>query len=66
MVKSKLPRFRTASEFEALSDEDKERVYQYFDRMSSEELRAKSKPLNARERARWRKLIGKGRKLKAK
>lgn len=39
--------------FLALSPEEKERVWQEIDQMTSEELLAKSRPLTKAERAQW-------------
>jgi len=58
--KKRTARFETASEFEALSDADKERIYQEIDGQSTEELLAKSTPLDARDRERQRKFMRKG------
>ena len=41
-------------EFIDLPDEEKERIYQEIDRQSPEELLARSRPLNTKERALWR------------
>jgi hypothetical protein len=46
----------TASKFIALPDSEKERIYQEIDSMTPEELYAKSRPLNAKERAEWREI----------
>ena len=40
--------------FEALSDEEKERVWRKLDRRTTAQLRAASRPLNAEERKLWR------------
>jgi hypothetical protein len=58
-------------EFESLPDAEKERIWQELDRMTTEELDAKSRPLNAAERRLWRRFkrkvgrpkIGKGVKV---
>jgi hypothetical protein len=58
-------------QFESLPDGEKERVWQELDRMTTEELDAKSRPLNAGERRLWRQFkrkvgrpkIGKGVKV---
>jgi hypothetical protein len=39
--------------FDALSAEDKERIYQEIDRMTPDEMEARSKPLTAAQRAKW-------------
>jgi|SRR6185312_5743293 len=67
MAKQKDP----IEEFESLPDAQKERIWQELDRMTPQELEAKSRPLNAGERAVWRKFkrkvgrprIGKGVKI---
>ena len=50
-------------EFIDLPDEEKDRIYQEIDRQSPEELLARSRPLNARERALWRKFQARSRFL---
>lgn len=57
-------------EFIALPDSEKERIYQEIEAETPEEMLARSRPLNARERAQWRRFkskigrpkIGKGAK----
>jgi hypothetical protein len=39
--------------FEALSDARKRRVWQELDGLTSEQIRARSRPLNAAERKTW-------------
>ncbi|HWE02672.1 MAG TPA: hypothetical protein VG326_09710 [Tepidisphaeraceae bacterium] len=60
--KAKTVQFKTASEFESLSDIEKERIYRELDGQSTDELLAQSTPLNAKHRERQRKfpLKGKG------
>lgn len=61
----------TGEAFDALPDSEKERVYQEIDRASPGQLLAESRPLNARDRAVWRRIkrrlgrpkIGKGVKV---
>jgi hypothetical protein len=48
-------------EFIALPDAEKERIYQEIDAESPEESLARSRPLNARERAQWRRFRALGR-----
>ena len=43
----------TAEDFEALPDAQKEAIWRDIDRKSNAELRAESRPLNARERRQW-------------
>jgi hypothetical protein len=50
----------TASQFEAMSDAEKERIYQEIDREDPAEQIARSTPLTARDRARWEKFKRKG------
>lgn len=45
----------TASEFIVLPDSQKERIYQEIERESPAQRRARSTPLTARDRARWKK-----------
>jgi len=40
--------------FEALPDSKKEQIWQEIDRLTPEQLRARSRPLNAAERKVWR------------
>ena len=40
--------------FEALPDAKKEQIWQEIDRLTPEQLRARSRPLNAAERKLWR------------
>ena len=59
------------AEFDALSDAQKERVWQEIDRMTPREIHAKSRPLNRAERKLWNRFkkktgrprIGKGVKI---
>jgi hypothetical protein len=61
----------TASDFVALSNAEKERIFQDIEKQDPSERLAQSRPLNARERARWqpfkkkmgRPRVGKGAKL---
>ncbi len=46
----------TASEFMALPDAERNRIHAELDAMSDEELRAKSRPLTAKQLAEWKKL----------
>ena len=46
----------TTSKFLALSDAEKERIYQEIDGKTTEQLIAESKPLTPAQRARWRKV----------
>jgi hypothetical protein len=48
-------------EFIALPDAEKERIYQEIENESTEHMLARSRPLNARERAQWRRFQAKGR-----
>jgi hypothetical protein len=50
---SKSKRLMTGEEFDALPDSEKERIWQEIDRMTPEEIAAKSRPLNKQERAQW-------------
>src|SRR5579863_8337245 len=58
-------------QFESLPDDEKERIWRELDRMSPEEIEAKSRPLNSGERKLWRRFkrkvgrpkIGKGVKV---
>src|SRR5690348_2458398 len=50
-------------EFIALPDAEKERIYQEIENESTESMLARSRPLNARERAQWRRFKAKGRKV---
>ncbi len=52
--------FETASEFEALPDKEKQRIYQELDAQSPEERMAQSTPLTAKDRERHRKFMLKG------
>jgi hypothetical protein len=52
---SKSKHVMTGRDFDALSDAEKERIWQEIDRMSPEELAEKSRPLNKQERALWAK-----------
>src|SRR5689334_9537737 len=57
--------------FEALPDSEKERIWQELDALTPEQLKARSRPLNAAERKLWRRFkrkvgrpkIGKGVKI---
>ena len=57
--------------FEALPDEEKERIWRELDSMTPEQIRARSRPLNAEERKLWQRFkrkvgrpkIGKGVKI---
>ncbi|MDB5299826.1 MAG: hypothetical protein JWO87_1489 [Phycisphaerales bacterium] len=61
----------TASDFVALSNAEKERIFQDIEKQDSSERLAQSRPFNARERARWQRFkkkmgrprVGKGAKL---
>jgi hypothetical protein len=46
----------TAEDFIALPDEEKNRIVAELEAMTPEEILAKSKPLNARERAEWKRI----------
>jgi hypothetical protein len=46
----------TASDFIALPDSEKDRIIAEIESITPEERLAKSKPLNARERAEWREI----------
>ncbi len=46
----------TAEDFIALPDEEKNRIFEELEAESPEERLAKSKPLNARERAEWKRI----------
>jgi len=67
MVKRKDP----VAEFDALSDFQKEQIWRELDQLSTEEIKAKSRPLNADESELWRRFkrkagrpkIGKGVKV---
>ena len=50
---SKSKRLMTGEEFDALSDSEKERIWQEIDRMTPEEIAASSQPLNKEEKAQW-------------
>lgn len=52
---SKSKTLMTGREFDALPDAEKERIWQEIDRMTPEEVAAKSRPLNKEERALWEK-----------
>ena len=56
MKKNKSDHELTASEFIALSEKEKNRIYNEIDLMSDDERRAKSRPLTARQRTEWKKL----------
>jgi hypothetical protein len=56
MKKKQADHEMTASEFMALPDKEKSRIYVEVDSMSDEEIRAKSRPLTAKQRAEWKKL----------
>jgi hypothetical protein len=46
----------TATEFIALRDDEKNRIYAEVDAMSEDEIRAKARPLTAKQQAEWKKL----------
>jgi hypothetical protein len=46
----------TAEDFIALPDAEKERIFNEIEAMTSEEIWARSRPLNKRERAEWREI----------
>jgi hypothetical protein len=48
-------------EFIALPDEEKERIYNEIDSASTEELLARSRPLNARKRKQWQRFKARAR-----
>jgi len=50
-----------ASDFEALPDAEKERIYQELDRETPADRQARAKPLDARNRVRQRKFLRRGR-----
>jgi hypothetical protein len=50
---SKSKPLMTGEEFDALPESEKERIWQEIDRMTPEEMAAKSRPLNKQERALW-------------
>jgi hypothetical protein len=56
MKKKHVDHEMTASEFIALSDQEKSRIYAEVDGMSDKERLAKSRPLTPKQRAAWRKL----------
>ena len=58
--KTKIRAFETASEFEALPDAEKERIFQEIEREDPKDRLARSTPLNARDRERQRKFLSKG------
>lgn len=61
---AKKERKMTGSQFLALPDSEKERIWNELDAMSEAELDRRSKPLNAQERAEWREIrkkMGRGR-----
>jgi hypothetical protein len=49
----------TGEDFNALTDAEKERIWQEIDRMTPEELAAQSRPLNKQERLQWEKAVKK-------
>lgn len=54
----------TGSQFLALPDVEKDRLYAELDALTPTQLRARSRPLNAKERAEWREIkqqLGRGR-----
>jgi hypothetical protein len=51
---------RSASDFIALPDSEKERIYQELDRENPRQRLARSKPLDAATRLRWKKAVRKG------
>ncbi len=72
--KPKLGTKRSAiEEFIALPDDEKDRIWQEIDRKTPDEVRAESRPLNAKEVAQWRRFkrkagrpkVGKGAKMVA-
>jgi hypothetical protein len=56
MKKKRADHEMTASEFMALPDQEKNRIYAEIDAMSDNERRARSRPLTAKQRAEWKKL----------
>jgi len=46
----------TASEFMALPEKEQNRIYAEVNAMSEDEIRARSRPLTAKQRAEWKKL----------
>ena len=44
----------TASQFKALPDDEKQRIFDELDSQTPEQREAESRPLNAAERAQWR------------
>ncbi|HZL37734.1 MAG TPA: hypothetical protein VFC78_20625 [Tepidisphaeraceae bacterium] len=49
----------TGEAFDALPDAEKERIWQEIDEMTPEQIKAQSRPLNAKERAIWREIKSK-------
>jgi hypothetical protein len=50
--------------FIALPDSEKERIYQEIEAETPEDTLARSRPLNAKERALWRKFLARARRSK--
>lgn len=50
---SKSKHLMTGEEFDSLTDSAKEHIWQEIDRMTPEEIAAKSRPLNKEEKALW-------------
>jgi hypothetical protein len=46
----------TGEEFDALSEHEKERIFQELENKTTEQLIAESRPLNKKERAEWRQI----------
>ncbi|HEX4123538.1 MAG TPA: hypothetical protein VHY37_02365 [Tepidisphaeraceae bacterium] len=55
-MKKTKPAGMTASTFITLPDQEKERIYREIDAMTEKQVRAKSRPLSARERAEWKEI----------
>ncbi|HZK79587.1 MAG TPA: hypothetical protein VFC46_00935 [Humisphaera sp.] len=55
----------TASEFVALPDAEKERIYQELERETPEQRLARSTPLTTRDRERWKKFQDRVKKRKS-
>jgi hypothetical protein len=62
VAKKKRKKKSNGEEFLALPDSEKERIYSEIDSMSHEEIMARSRPLNARERRRWQRFEAKARR----
>jgi hypothetical protein len=56
MKKKENDREMSASEFIALPEGEKNRIYSEIDAMSEHDIRVKSRPLTATQRAKWNKL----------